>query len=78
MRSRPMRALAIAATLMFVAAACGGGTPAPTTGGSTGPGPTTAVTEQLHLHRALGAALRGEMEKALRAQIAALQARRDT
>ena len=46
MRSRPMRVLAIAAALTFVAAACGGGTPAPTTGGSTGPGPTTAVTEQ--------------------------------
>ena len=46
MRSRPMRVLALAATIMVVAAACGGGTPAPSTTGSAGPGPTTAATEQ--------------------------------
>jgi multiple sugar transport system substrate-binding protein len=47
MRSRPMRVLAIAAALTFVAAACGGNaTPSPTTSTSTGPGPTAVATEQ--------------------------------
>ena len=47
MRSRPMRILAVAAALTFVAAACGGGgTPVPSTTGTLPPGPTTGATEQ--------------------------------